>query len=340
MQKPKSNFLKLLVLACSLQLSAKSFSQDIHFSQFFEAPLYRNPALAGIAYGDVRMQTVYRSQWNSVGNAYKTGSVNAEYKLPVVNDDYVTLGMQVLYDRAGSTSLSTTQILPALNYHKSLSQDRNMYLSVGFMGGLVQRNIDRSKMTTSSTYAGMGDGETNLIPQYKYFDGSAGISFNAQMGENPENNIVLGAAYHHFNRPKSSFFNNQGIVVSAKWVFSADVKTAINDYTYVTIHNDFIKQGSYSEMMSGILYGIKFGPYTEEPDYLLSAGIFMRWKDALIPTIQLDYKPFTVSVSYDVNISPLAQFTHGRGGYELSLKYIGFLDRDNSSANAVRCPRF
>src|SRR5687768_2388447 len=108
MQKPKLNFLKLFLLACSLQLTVKSFSQDIHFSQFFEAPLYRNPALAGITYGDVRVQTVYRSQWNSVGNAYKTGSVNAEYKLPVAGDDYITLAMQVLYDRAGTTSLSTT----------------------------------------------------------------------------------------------------------------------------------------------------------------------------------------------------------------------------------------
>src|SRR5829696_7565909 len=137
----KHLYRKLLLLPCSFPLAACSFSQDIHFSQFFEAPLYRNPALAGIVNGDIRVQTVYRSQWNSIANAYKTGSVNAEYKLPVSGDDYMTLGMQVLYDRAGTTSLTTTQLLPAINYHKSLSQDKNMYLSVGFMGGLVQRSI-------------------------------------------------------------------------------------------------------------------------------------------------------------------------------------------------------
>jgi type IX secretion system PorP/SprF family membrane protein len=340
MQKPKPNFLKLLLLVCSLQLAACSFSQDVHFSQFFEAPLYRNPALAGIINGDVRVQTIYRSQWNSVANAYKTGSVNAEYKLPVKGDDYLTLAMQLLYDRAGTTGLTTTHILPAMNYHKSLSQDKNMYLSIGFMGGLVQRSIDRSKMTTSSTYMGGGDGETNLMPQYKYFDGSAGMSFNAQVGQNPDNNLILGAAYHHFNRPKNSFFNNQGIIVEPKWVFSADIKMAVNESSFVTVHNDYVKQGTYTETMSGLLYGLKIGGYTEEPDYVLSAGAFMRWKDAVIPTVQLDYRPFSVSLSYDVNISQLSQFSHGQGGYELSLKYVGFLDRDNSSANAVRCPRF
>src|SRR5215211_3727406 len=102
MQKPKPTFLKLAALACSLQLALSGYSQDIHFSQFFEAPLYRNPALAGIIHGDIRVQTVYRSQWNSVANAYKTSSVNAEYKLPVSGDDFLTLAIEVFHDKAGT----------------------------------------------------------------------------------------------------------------------------------------------------------------------------------------------------------------------------------------------
>src|SRR5947208_11646912 len=96
--------------------------QDLHFSQFFEAPLLRNPSLAGIFTGDYRIQGVYRDQWNSFTNAYKTGSFNAEYKLPVGRtDDYLTIGLQVLYDKAGSAGLTSTQVFPALNYSKSLS---------------------------------------------------------------------------------------------------------------------------------------------------------------------------------------------------------------------------
>ena len=113
----KTKNIQLLILACSMQMVACNlFAQDIHFSQFFETPLYRNPALAGIVDGDYRVQSVYRSQWNSVANAYRTGSLNAEYKMPVKNDDYLTIGMQVFYDKAGSTGLTTTHILPALNY--------------------------------------------------------------------------------------------------------------------------------------------------------------------------------------------------------------------------------
>ena len=50
-------------------------AQDIHFSQFSETPLLRNPALAGIFSGDLRIQAVYRNQWNSVTVPYQTSSI-------------------------------------------------------------------------------------------------------------------------------------------------------------------------------------------------------------------------------------------------------------------------
>src|SRR5258705_8651271 len=98
-----------LLIANSLQLTASS--QDVHFSQFFEAPLWRNPSLAGIFTGDVRVQAVYRDQWNSVTNAYKTGSLNAEYKMPVgKGNDFVTTGIEVLFDRAGTIGWTSTHV--------------------------------------------------------------------------------------------------------------------------------------------------------------------------------------------------------------------------------------
>src|SRR6186997_1453355 len=82
----------LLNTICFIAISVSA--QDIHFSQFFEAPLLRNPSLAGIFTGDIRVQAVYRDQWNSVTTAYKTASLNGEYKMPVgSSDDYVTWGM-------------------------------------------------------------------------------------------------------------------------------------------------------------------------------------------------------------------------------------------------------
>ena len=318
-----------------------SFGQDIHFSQFFEAPLLRNPSLAGIFTGDVRVQAVYRDQWNSVTTAYKTASLNGEYKLHIgTSDDFMTVGMQMLYDRAGSVSWVSTHLLPALNYHKSLSAESNRYLSLGFMGGPVQRRLDLSKITTNSQYDGQGIGENLPSPQYTYFDASVGMSFNSQLNENPDNNMFLGLAYHHFNHPKNSFYRNSNIELDPKWVGSAGFRFSVTPESYLTLQGDYSKQGEFNEIVAGVLYGIKLNQEIENPKYTIHGGAFMRLNDAFIPVIRMDYRPFSFSFSYDVNISKLKTSSYGRGGFELSVSYVGFSDRDNSSLNSIRCPKF
>lgn len=327
--------------------AASTNAQDIHFSQFFETPLLRNPALAGIFSGDVRVQSVYRDQWNSVTQAYKTGSFNIEYKKPVGRgDDFLTIGGQVLYDRAGTIALQSTHILPALNYHKSLSSDKNRYLSLGFMGGWVQRSIDRSKVTTNSQYDGTGfnpglsDGESFPRNSYSYLDASVGMSFNSQIGENTDNNIYLGAAYHHFNKAtKVSFYGNPNYEMVPKWVGSLGLRMSVNEYSFFTLYGDYSKQGTYTEAMGGALYSWRLDEI-EDPKYILHGGVLLRWKDAVIPVAKLDFKPFSVAVSYDANISQLKSASRGRGGYEISISYQKSLDKYNHSDDAVRCPRF
>lgn len=329
----------LLLSATALPFLAGA--QDIHFSQFFEAPLLRNPSLAGIFSGDVRVQAVYRDQWNSVTQAYRTGSLNAEYKMPVgKGNDFLTTGIQLLYDRAGTVSWVSTHVLPALNYHKSLSVERNSYLSMGFMGGLVQRRFDRSKMTTNSTYEGLGDGENFIDPKYSYFDGAVGLSYNTQLNDNPDNNIFLGAAYHHFTRPRNSFYRDGSSRVEPKWVASGGLRFSVQENSYITLQADHSRQGRFRETVAGAMYGIKLGQDYEHPLYAVQGGAFLRWNDALIPVIKVDYHPFSFSLSYDVNISKLKTSSYGRGGFELGVSYIGFTNRDNSSVNAVLCPKF
>src|SRR5882762_614394 len=117
-----------------LLAGTQACSQDVHFSQFFETPLLRNPSLAGIFTGDYRVQGVYRNQWSRVTDGYRTGSFNGEYKTKTgAGNNYFTVGLQVLSDNSGTAGLATTEVLPAFNYHKSLSDERNSYLSIGFM---------------------------------------------------------------------------------------------------------------------------------------------------------------------------------------------------------------
>jgi type IX secretion system PorP/SprF family membrane protein len=344
----KKSFLKYIVLITFIFfIKDKCDAQDIHFSQFTETPILRNPSLAGIFSGDLRIQAVYRNQWNSVSVPFQTSTLNAEFKLPVGSgDDFLTLGGALLYDKAGTIALTATHVLPVLNFHKSLSAERNMYLSAGFAAGIVQRKFDASKATTNNQYNGsnydpaLGTGELFANDNYLYFDGSAGLSFNTQIGDNADNNMYLGVAYHHFNKSaKATFFNSPGAALIPKTVISAGVKMSVNDYAYVTFNGDYSKQGASAEMIGGMLYSLKLDDPTD-PHYVISGGGFLRWKDAFIPVVKIEVSPFTFALSYDVNVSSLRAASQSHGGFELSLSYQKFVDRDNSSREAVRCPRF
>ena len=106
---------------------------------------------------------------------------------------------------------------------------------------------------------------------------------------------------------------------------------------YIDERSEFTVQADYSshrevhrETVAGVIYGYKLGDFTDDPKYLLGVGAFMRWKDAFIPVIKLEMLPLSIAISYDVNISSLNTVSQGYGGFELSISYIGFLDRENS----------
>jgi len=273
--------------------------------------------------------------------------LNAEYKMPIrKNDDFITAGVQILYDKAGDAGLTTTHLLPALNYHKSLSDQKTMYLSLGFMGGLIRKSVDFSKITTDNQYGGGGFdpsmpvGEYFTSPNFLTWDASVGMSFNTSFGENQHNSLFVGAAYHHLNRPDNSFYRDPNIELNAKYVFSAGVKLNVDEYTYFTLQADHSMQGSFNETIGGALYSYKLGGDPENPAYTVHGGAFLRWKDALIPVIKIDMNQISMAISYDVNVSQLKTASQGRGGFELSLAYVGFLERNNSSKDRILCPRF
>jgi type IX secretion system PorP/SprF family membrane protein len=320
--------------------------QDIHFSQFYETPLLRNPSLAGIFTGDYRIQSSFRNQWTSFTNAYRTGSLNAEYKWPIgKQNDYFTTALEVLYDKAGTAALETTELMPALNYHKSLSNERPMYLSLGFMGGIVYKSLDLSKVTTNSQYTGaaydpaLPNGETILTPNIHYLDGSLGISFNTAFGPDNQNTMYAGFSYQHLNRPKNSFYDNPAVELDPKVVISVGVKSIINDYSFFTIQADWSRQGPDQETIGGVIYSYKLGDDPDDYTYIFSLGGFVRWKDAFIPVIKVEMNSFSFGLSYDVNTSQLNTVSNSQGGFELSLSYIGFLSRENKKYRLL-CPKF
>jgi hypothetical protein len=110
------------------------------------------------------------------------------------------------------------------------------------MGGVVNRYFDRSKITTDNTYTGGADGETIISPSYTYLDGSVGMSYNSNLSDDPEDNYYLGLAYHHFTKPKNSFFRDPSVRLRPKWVGSAGFRFGVTEFSYITLQGDHCRK--------------------------------------------------------------------------------------------------
>jgi type IX secretion system PorP/SprF family membrane protein len=334
----------LMTVACSLLLPACSAAQDINFSQFYELPLLRNPALAGTYRGDVRITTAFRNQWNSVTVPYQTEALGAELKFGVSenSDDYLSLGVQVTNDLAGDSRLGKTQVLPMLAFHKSVSSEKAAYLSLGFSGGAVQQRFDQTKLRFDDQFVGGAYSATNPTndvftkTNVTYWDAAVGMKYSSEFGYG--NKFYLGAAYFHFTQPKVAFNGANDIRLNKKLVINGGLAAVTSETDQLVLYLDYFVQGGNNQAQGGFLY--RHDLVQEDDDYTISlaAGTFIRWNDALVPVVKLDYHNLAFGLTYDVNISKLKSASKGRGGFVATLSYSNFLNIRNSSSEKVRCP--
>ena len=105
-------FLALAAAALSLLATQKSSAQDIHFSQFYENSIFRNPGLTGIFSGDYKAGVNYRTQWGSISNPFQTVLASVESRVAVNKEvgDFLSYGLCVSYDHAGSINFNSLQV--------------------------------------------------------------------------------------------------------------------------------------------------------------------------------------------------------------------------------------
>lgn len=337
---------KLLYCCCLVMCVQQALAQDMHFSQFFETPLLRNPSLAGVYDADVRLQIVHKDQWRSVTVPFQTTSLNFEYRTKVGDyGDFFTMGLQAFNDVAGSAVLKTSQVYPVISYHKSLHAEKAVYLSAGFIAGYSSRTYDRTKVRTSNQFDAFGfnpnlsSGEA-LAGNLNYFDMGAGLSFNSQYGDNADDRFLLGAAYYHFNQPASTFQQSIFSNLKPKWVYTAGIQRHINPYASVLFQADYYQQANHRELIGGFLYKHVIAKDEKDfPLYTFWAGSMYRWNDAIVPVVKFDYKNFSGGVSYDVNISKLKTASQLRGGFELSFTWLYYRHRQTNADSKFRCPK-
>ena len=339
----KRNLLLLIVLfSC---VAARS--QDLTFSQFYEQPLLRNPALAGVFTGDLRVSMAYRDQWGSITVPFRTSSLSIEHKIPIgQHNDVVTIGTQMTMDVAGDIHLKRTQVMPVINFHKSLDEEKDTYLSLAFMGGAVSSQFDATQLKMGDQYVGGSFNAANPTAQtfsatgYSYWDLSTGLCFSTAF--NKDTRFYIAAGLSHFLKPtiKSLATTSNADFLASRISFNVGVSGTMGERGRYIGFADYMMQNGNRQALAGALLGLQVTEYDNEEAPVVYIGSFIRWGDAVIPVVKMDMSHVSIGISYDVNVSKLNVASNWRGGLEVTASYRGFLKIRNSTLDKLRCVRF
>lgn len=331
---------KSIVFICTLLLAQVVKAQDPHFSQFFASPLTLNPAFTGKFAGSWRIAANHRDQWPSIPKAYVTTSASIDFpilKSKIPDSDVFGVGISGLTDASANNILKLNYGSVSMSYHKALDENGYSTIGAGFQGTYSSLNLDISKLTfedmlTQNGFTGTTSDILTNGSNQSYFDINAGLLYSGST--NGENNFYLGASMYHINRPKVGF-KDKNWYLSGRISLHGGGSFPVSDI--LTVHSSLIHQiqNKASETTVGVALAANVNQDVENPTSIY-IGSWVRFNDAVIPYIGLEFGGLRIGASYDFNISTLKAATASRGGSEFSIIYI----RRPAEYKGIPCPKF
>ena len=313
---------------------------DPHFTQHYTYPMYINPALTGSADGDYRVSAVFRNQWGSISNPYRTIGVSFDAR----TNKNVALGVNVMNQSAGDGGFNYLTSYASFAYTGvKFGKDLNQRIVMAMQGGIINRRVNSSKFKwgeqwnpitgyqpsnpTTESFSQTASTVLDIGAGILYFDATPGKKTNA----------FGGVSVYHLNKPKDPIISMQSTVLNVipmRYTVHGGVSFNMSERTRIVPHVLYMRQGTASETMAGIYGQVNVN---EETDFML--GAYYRLNDAAAPFVGFDYKNFVIGLSYDVNTSKLGSLTKNVNSFELSLTYVK-RSGTRSVIDFIRCARF
>jgi type IX secretion system PorP/SprF family membrane protein len=312
-----------ILIVISLWLTCGSlWSQDIHFSQFYQSPFSLNPALTGDFSGALRVVGNQRTQWRSVTTPFATIGVGADGRL----DKFPSFsgGISFFNDRAGDSRLTTNLINVAGAKRWSVYQEKKGELAVGLMLGLTSMSMDYSQLDFDNQWTGLfydpslPANENFARDSRSYLNFHTGFFYTQQ-----ELKGKWGAGFSIFNvtSPDQSWFDQAFVRLSPRINFHGYYSHRINEQWAIEPMLLLMTQSPHRELTLG-----GRGHYiVSDKDWMYRSfygGLFARTRDAGYLVAGVRYDNWDVGISYDINMSTLRPASNNRGGFELGVIYI------------------
>ncbi len=354
MKKIVTRLLALVLMVLGMQ---NLQAQDIHFSQFYSAPLTLNPAMTGNSNGLYRAAVTYRNQWSSIPAPYSTVMASFEYS-PLacqLGIDNLGIGLVIFNDVAGDGQLNTFNGALSLAYHKGLDAESRFRISLGGQVAYTTKSVNVDNLLFSTQIEDfqfnplLPNGEPIQDQNFSYIDFNAGGMFTAAVSERA--NFYIGGAYFHPTEPEETFLVSNLTPAGEKTLDPRLVghlggSFFVSDNISISPSALYMQQSGSTETILGAAFGYHMAQdnrYRRGSSASDGTGIYVggwyRMGDAIVILIGADYQSIRFGFSYDINISELDVASNNQGGLELSLMYTG-PSPECKKRSKLYCPRF
>ena len=312
---------KILILGfVMLGMLGKSYGQDPHFSQFYAAQLYLNPAFTGSAAGS-RLMASYRNQWVGIPEAFVTYAFSLDHNFSRMNSG---LGLYFQQDKAGSGGLRTTITGLQYAYHTKLSRKFSVRFGADF--SFRVRDIDFNKLVFNDQLSKSGIAQTTTeaptSESASFFDFGSGLIVFSEK-------YWVGVALHHLTQPNQALLGGSESILPLKYSLHGGMRIAIKDRydkrsdRYIAPAFNYKGQHDFDQLDMGVSYysnPVTFGIWYRGIPGLKALKPGLGNNDALVGLIGYRIEDLSIGYSYDMTISKLAVIT-SLGAHEISLVY-------------------
>jgi len=326
---------KIYFILFLLIIASAGSAQDFHLSQYDAAPLHLNPSLTGAFNGKYRIAGNYRSQWSAIAsNPFVTTAISYDQKIKKNG-----VGIQIMNQQAGLGNYKVFALLGSYSYDFSFDSNSKHHLAISVQGGILQKSVDFARLTFDEQYRNTDGGGFNQNAATGETAGATSITLpdvNAGLlyyfaSESSKINPFLGASVFHINQPEETFFNTDN-KLPIRFLAHTGGKINFSPRYQLLVGLMSMKQSNAQENLVSLISHV----YLPNSDSYILFGPTYRNKDAAIFETGLKHKNVIYRLSYDVNTSTLQPATRSRGGFEISVTYIGKKPKPSPSA---ACPR-
>ena len=323
MKKLKFYLVALFVL--NIIFLTSTGAQDLHYSQFYNAPQIANPALTGIFKGDERYMANLRDQWRWVPVPWFTfgGAYDRKF-LPKKSDKYFwSGGVNFYHDRQGDSRLNLSTLNVSGSYSRILNASN--IITGGLTLGLSSRGFSPADLTWDKQWNGVtadltqGSGESFETERIYFLETGAGINYRYQRSSRTK--LDIGAGVLHIVEPNAGFYEGQDQKLPMNINLTGIASLYVIDPLDIQLHALHQIQGAYQETIIGALGKIyinqKRGKETQ-----LHLGLGYRTSGSLIPTAALEYNQYYLGVNFDIDGTDFNSIEDSsRGALELHFRY-------------------